>query len=103
MTSVERQAAAEVARNLTALRERIERAAERAGRDPAGVTLVGAAKGQPSERLRAAAEAGLRVFGENRVQEAEAHQAVLAGGAAVEWHLIGPLQSNKAKRAAELF
>lgn len=103
MTTLERQAAAEVVRNLAVLRERIERAAERAGRDPAAVTLVGAAKGQPPERLRAAAEAGLRVFGENRVQEAEAHQAALDGGAAVAWHLIGPLQSNKAKRAVELF
>ncbi|HSL84034.1 MAG TPA: YggS family pyridoxal phosphate-dependent enzyme [Thermoanaerobaculia bacterium] len=106
MTSVDRQAAAEVARNLAALRQRIEGAAERAGRDPAAVTLVGAAKGQPPERLRAAAEAGLRAFGENRVQEAEAHREVLAGGPrleSIEWHLIGPLQSNKAKRAAELF
>jgi PLP dependent protein len=97
----------EVAARLAAIRERIAAAARRAGRDPAEVTLVGASKLQPPERLRAAAAAGLRVFGENRVQEAEEHQEVLAGtpsaAARVEWHLIGPLQSNKAKRAVELF
>jgi len=65
------------------------------------VTLVGASKHQPVERLRAAWEAGVRVFGENRVQEAQQKAPELQ--AAVEWHLIGPLQSNKAKAAVELF
>jgi hypothetical protein len=103
MTPVEE----EVAARLDALRQRIAAAAARSGRDPAAVTLVGAAKGQPPERLRAARRAGLVAFGENRVQEAEAHRRSLAepGAAepAVEWHLIGPLQSNKAKPAAALF
>ncbi len=97
MTSVER----DVAGRLAAVRERIAAAARRAGRDPAEVTLVGAAKRQPPERLRAAWAAGLRVFGENRVQEAEEHRQLLPPEA--EWHLIGPLQSNKTKRALELF
>ena len=102
MTPVEE----EVAARLGALWQGIAAAAARSGRDPAAVTLVGAAKGQPPERLRAARRAGLVAFGENRVQEAEAHRRSLAEPAsapAVEWHLIGPLQSNKAKPAAALF
>lgn len=96
MRDVER----EVAANVAAVRERIAAAARRAGREPGEIVLVGASKRQPPERLRAAAAAGLAVFGENRVQEAEEHQAVVPH---VDWHLIGPLQSNKAKRAAEIF
>jgi pyridoxal phosphate enzyme (YggS family) len=90
----------EVAGRMAAIRDRIARAAERAGRNPETVALVGAAKRQPPERLRAAREAGLRIFGENIVQEAEAHRKIVPDA---EWHLIGPLQSNKAKRAVELF
>ena len=90
----------EVARRLAAIRQRIARAAERAGRDPESVALVGASKRQPPERLRAAREAGLRIFGENIVQEAEEHRRIVSDA---EWHLLGPLQSNKAKRAVELF
>ncbi len=97
MSSVDR----EVAERLAAIRDRIAAAARRAGRDPAEVVLVGAAKRQPPERLRAAWAAGLRVYGENRVQEAEEHRALLPLEA--EWHLIGPLQSNKVKRALDLF
>ncbi len=105
-------AAEAVAGRLAAIRGRIAAACARAGRDPASVTLVGAAKRQPVARLAAAAAAGLAVFGENRVDEAEAHRAALEALAALEpagpgrppaWHLIGPLQSNKARRAAELF
>jgi hypothetical protein len=99
-----------VAARVAAVRRRIAAACERAGRRVEEVTLVGAAKGQPVERLLAAIAAGVEVLGENRVQEAEAHRAALAaalvggsGGAAPAWHLIGPLQSNKAKAAAELF
>jgi pyridoxal phosphate enzyme (YggS family) len=97
-----------VAERHRKVEETIAAACRRAGRDPAEVTLVGASKGQPVERLVAAVEAGLRVFGENRVREAEAHRTALAaalGEAAegLEWHLIGPLQSNKAKAAAALF
>lgn len=88
-----------VAARLAGLLERIDAAARRAGRDPRTVTLVGAAKRQEPERLIAAWEAGLRVFGENHVQEAEAHRQLLP---AADLHLIGPLQSNKAKKAVEL-
>jgi PLP dependent protein len=95
---------ADVAARVAAVRERIAAACARAGRRVDEVTLVGASKGQPVERLRAAVAAGVGVFGENRVQEAEAHRAALGDLAGrVEWHLIGPLQSNKAKPAAELF
>ena len=99
----------DVAERLAEVRARIAAACERSGRDPSAVTLVGASKAQPVERLVAAARAGLTVFGENRVQEAEGHrQAVEAelgqeAAGRLSWHLIGPLQSNKAKAAAELF
>lgn len=79
---------------------RIADACARAGRDPAGVTLVAVTKTVPVERLRAAVEAGLTVLGENRVQEAAAKVPLVTGAA---WHLVGPLQSNKARRAVELF
>ena len=80
--------------------ERIERAARRVGRDPGGVTLVAVSKTVPAERVQAAIDAGLRELGENRVQEAAAKIPATSGGS---WHLIGPLQSNKAGRAVELF
>lgn len=101
---VDAEVAAAVRERVAAIRERIAAAARRSGRDAGEITLIGASKRQPPERLRAAAAAGLAVFGENRVQEAEEHQAVLAGsGPPPDWHLIGPLQSNKAKRAVEIF
>ena len=80
--------------------DRIADAAGRAGRDPAGVTLVAVSKTVPADRLRAAVEAGLTTLAENRVQEGES-KAPLVGGAT--WHLVGPLQSNKARRALETF
>ncbi len=79
---------------------RIESAARRAGRDPAEVVLVGASKRQPIERLLEARDAGVRVFGENRVQEALGKIPQVPG---VRWHMIGRLQRNKARRAAEAF
>jgi len=75
-------------------------ACARAGRDPAGVLLVAVSKTVPPERLRAAVEAGLDTLGENRVQEAAAKVGEVPGA---RWHLVGPLQSNKARRAVELF
>jgi PLP dependent protein len=75
-------------------------ACARAGRDPADVTLLAVSKTVPAERLRAAVQAGLTLLGENRVQEAEGKAPQLPGAT---WHLIGPLQSNKARRAVELF
>lgn len=92
---------ASVARRLARIEERIAAACRRAGRPRHEVNLVGASKKQPVDRLQAAWDAGLRVFGENRVQEAEAKKPRLPEAA--EWHLLGPLQSNKARLAVELF
>ncbi len=78
-------------------------AARRAGRDPGEITLMAVSKTVEPERIREAYVAGIRVFGENRVQEFEKKQPALRGLAGAEWHLIGHLQSNKAKKAAELF
>ncbi len=90
-----------IAARLRAIEERIAAACARAGRRPEEVRLVGVSKGQPAAAARAAWDAGLHVLGENRVQEAAEKVAALP--AAAEWHLIGPLQSNKARRAVELF
>lgn len=88
---------------------RIGEAAARAGRDPAEVEIVAVTKTVPVERIRAAYAAGFRSFGENRVQERATKQVELdaaasyPAGEAPRWHLIGALQSNKARRAIELF
>ena len=81
---------------------RIAEACARRGRHPGEVVLVGASKTQPAAILAEAWQAGLRVFGENRVQEAIAKSRDLSAYD-VEWHLIGPLQSNKVKPALDLF
>jgi pyridoxal phosphate enzyme (YggS family) len=83
-----------------AVQGRIADAAARAGRDPGAVTLVAVSKTVPAVRLRAAVAAGLTVLGENRVQEASAKVPEVPGAA---WHLVGPLQGNKARRAIGLF
>jgi pyridoxal phosphate enzyme (YggS family) len=80
--------------------ERIADACARAGRDPGSVALVAVSKTVPPPRLRAAVAAGLTVLGENRVQEAEAKIGEVPGAT---WHLVGPLQSNKAARALAVF
>ena len=86
------------------VRERIARACRRAGRDPDSVTLVAVSKGQPLEAVRAAYAAGLQHFGENRIQEAAPKiEAAKAAGVEATWHLVGHLQSNKAKAAAADF
>lgn len=77
---------------------RIAEACARVGRDPAGVTLVAVSKTHPADVVQAAIDAGLTVLGENRVQEAVDKVAGTRGGT---WHLVGPLQSNKARRAVE--
>jgi hypothetical protein len=87
--------------NLMRVRERIARAAARAGRDPSGITLVCVSKTKPAELVREALEAGATDFGENYVQEAA--QKVPLAGPGARWHMIGHLQTNKAARAAELF
>src|SRR6202046_2905856 len=91
-----------VAENLDRIRERVARAAGRAGRRVEDVTIVAVSKTFPFEAIRAAYELGLRHFGENRVQEWEAKQPKVADLDAT-WHLIGHLQSNKARRAAHIF
>jgi pyridoxal phosphate enzyme (YggS family) len=109
---------ADAAERLAAIHERVAAACRRAGRDPASVTLLAASKTQPAAVLVPFLQAGLRLLGENRVQEAQGKQrqlaemaelVVAAGGswrfspADLEWHLIGPLQSNKVRPALDLF
>ena len=84
----------------SAVLERIAAACRRVGRDPSGVELVAVSKTVAADRLRAAVEAGLTTLAENRVQEGEAKVPLVPGAT---WHLVGPLQSNKAKRALETF
>jgi pyridoxal phosphate enzyme (YggS family) len=91
-----------IADNLARLRERIAVAAQRARRPTEEITLIGVSKTHPAERIRQAFQAGLRHFGENRVQEWEGKRGVLADLPAT-WHLIGHLQSNKTTRAAKVF
>jgi pyridoxal phosphate enzyme (YggS family) len=96
--------AATAAARLAAVRDRIAAAAREAGRDPSAVTLVAVSKTFDAEHIRPVLQAGQRVFGENRVQEAKAKWPGLrAEFPGVELHLIGPLQSNKARDAVELF
>ena len=92
-----------IAANVAAVRERIARAVARVRRDANSITLMAVSKTVEPERIREAYAAGLRVFGENRVQEFTEKSAALADLQEAEWHLIGHLQTNKAKKAAELF
>ena len=92
-----------IAENIARVRERIAAAARRAGRNPDQVTLMAVSKTVEPERIREAYAAGIRVFGENRVQEFEKKAPELRDLAGAEWHLIGHLQSNKTKKATELF
>ncbi|TXL73083.1 YggS family pyridoxal phosphate-dependent enzyme [Vineibacter terrae] len=90
--------------NLAVVRARIAAAATASGRDPHDVTLVAVSKTHGAERVAALIAAGQRVFGENRVQEAEAKfPALKAAHPGLELHLIGPLQTNKARDAVALF
>src|SRR6266581_2080169 len=91
-----------VRENLLRIQERIAEAANRAGRGAEEITLIGVSKTQPASAIRQAYEAGVRHFGENRVQEWEGKRAG-TDGLAAKWHLIGHLQSNKTARAARLF
>jgi PLP dependent protein len=88
---------------LQAVRERMARAAERVRRDPAGILLLAVTKVFPAETLREAYDLGLRDFGENYVQEFEGKAPLLTDLTGARYHLIGHLQSNKTKKAAELF
>ena len=96
--------ASDIRARAAAVLARVERAARRAGRDPSEVRLVAVSKTHPAALVReAAASAGLRDFGENRVQEAEGKIGELKDVPDIRWHLIGHLQPNKARKAARLF
>src|SRR5579859_4214895 len=89
---------------LLPVRAQIARACRDAGRDPASVTLVAVSKTHGADAIEPVIAAGQRVFGENRVQEAKAKwPPLLAGHSGLELHLIGTLQSNKAREAVALF
>jgi PLP dependent protein len=90
-----------LAENLDSIQQRLRAACARAGRDPASVTLLAVSKGQPPESVCALAELGQILFGENRVQEARAKIGRCPGR--LRWHLIGHLQTNKARDAVRLF
>jgi len=92
-----------IAENLERVRERVARAAERVGRRADEITIVAVSKTFPPDAIRAAHDAGLRHFGENRVQEFEDKHEKLSDLGHVVWHFIGHLQSNKAHRAVRLF
>lgn len=97
-------AVSSIADRFAQVRGRIAEAAMAAGRDPASVVLTAVSKTQGPEALQAALDAGQRVFGENRVQEAQAHWAARRAALPdLELRLIGPLQTNKALEAVELF
>jgi pyridoxal phosphate enzyme (YggS family) len=92
-----------LADNLRSVRERMSAAASRAGRDPGEIRLMAVTKTFPLEYIEAARKAGLILFGENRIQEAQAKYRSLSDDSELELHLIGHLQRNKAKTAASLF
>ncbi len=92
-----------ISANITAVRERIAQAAQRSGGSADGIALMAVTKTHPPERIREAYAAGLRLFGENRVQEFAGKADALADLAGAEWHMIGHLQTNKAGKAVELF
>lgn len=92
-----------IAENIVAVRERVAEAARRARRSASDIALMAVTKTHPAERVREAHAAGLRLFGENRVQEFAGKSGEVADLAGAEWHMIGHLQTNKAAKAAELF
>lgn len=95
------RAVSDLAAPLENIRRRLAEACQRAGRDPAEVTLLAVSKNQPPERVTEAARLGLTLFGENRVQEARQKIPLCPGH--LSWHFIGHLQSNKAREAVALF
>jgi len=92
-----------ITENIALIGHRITAAARGAGRNPGDITLMAVSKTQPPEKIREAYDAGLRVFGENRVQEFSGKIAALQDLHHAEWHMIGHLQTNKATKAVELF
>lgn len=97
--------AGRIAARLAEVRRRVAAACERSGRDPSEVRLIAVTKTFPLEVIAAGIEAGLTDLGENRVQELDEKATAIPGehqGGAVRWHLVGPLQRNKARRAVEI-
>src|SRR5436305_9421099 len=92
-----------VADNVALVRTQIESAARRAGRDQQKIELMAVTKTVPVERIREAYDCGIRLFGENRVQEFDRKSPALRGLAGAVWNMIGHLQTNKAAGAVELF
>jgi PLP dependent protein len=92
-----------ISENIARFRERIATAASRAGRNPDDITLMAVTKTVSPERIREAYNAGIRVFGENRVQEFAGKREALCDLTDAQWHMIGHLQSNKAATAADMF
>jgi pyridoxal phosphate enzyme (YggS family) len=92
-----------ISENIARLREQIAAAAARASRRPEEIALMAVTKTHPAGRIREAYDAGLRLFGENRVQEFSGKAAALADLTGAEWHMIGHLQTNKAGKSLELF
>ncbi len=91
----------DIAENIAAIRKRIAGACDRAGRDPDSVRLMGVSKAHPAKQVREAIDAGLKLLGENKVQEAKLKIPECPGGA--KWHFIGHLQTNKVKDAVRFF
>ena len=93
--------AVDIAANIREIRKRLARAASRAGRDPESIRLLAVSKTVETARIREALDAGIRLFGENYVQEAR--EKIPALGGDIEWHMIGHLQTNKVKYVVPLF
>ncbi|MDX1551210.1 MAG: YggS family pyridoxal phosphate-dependent enzyme [Marinobacter sp.] len=92
-----------IADNIGSVTRRIQKATLKAGRKPGAVHLLAVSKKQPADKLRAAYEAGQRAFGESYVQEALDKMEALTDLDTIEWHFIGPVQSNKTRQIAEAF
>ena len=92
-----------ISENIVDVRNRIASAARRAGRPPEEIVLMAVTKTHPPRQIREAYNAGLRLFGENRVQEFAGKAQALTDLVEADWHMIGHLQTNKAGKAAELF
>jgi len=103
VSSVVYSSSVSIAENIARVHERMAAAALRAGRRPEDIALMAVSKTQPPDRIRDAYRAGLRLFGENRVQEFVSKSVPLRDLSSAEWHMIGHLQSNKAAKAVELF
>jgi PLP dependent protein len=89
--------------NLSTVKERIAAASTRAGREPSDIKIVAVTKTHPASTIRQAADAGLEIIGENRVQEAEEKFTEIGHSVDVQWHLVGHLQRNKVRKALGIF